>query len=155
MNERDLEIIKLYESGMSSIEIGEKFNSISVRHIQRIIKASGKTRGIKEAWNNSVSRGRRNFDSFHKTTYGYVYLMKNEYGRFKIGFSMSPVKNRLVQFEGMGGVRLELLYSKYFDNASDIEADLIRKYWDKHLFREWFEFKDEDVESIKQVLQSL
>lgn len=152
MTDRNKAIIQMYKDGNSSHEIHDKFPEITVRQIQRIIKGAGVTRSVRDSWNLSVSKGRRNFDSFNKITYGYVYLIESEYGRHKIGYSMSPTKNRIPIMESSGGVRLKLLASKYSDNAKGIESDLIRKCWSSHLFREWFQLTNDQVEEIKKEL---
>lgn len=52
------EILGMYKSGMSSIEIGEKLNR-NPRQIQRIIAKSGITRDSKARYINAIARGRR------------------------------------------------------------------------------------------------
>lgn len=79
---------------------------------------------------------------------GYVYLVKNQDGNYKIGRSLNPNK----RIESMG-VKLpfpiEAVCIIPSEQMSRLEQELHARFDDKRLNGEWFALADEDVEYIR------
>lgn len=81
---------------------------------------------------------------------GYVYLIKNNEGHYKIGKSVNPNK----RIESLGVVLpfpIEAVHLVYSDRMSKLEKELHERFGDKHIAGEWFALTDEDVNFIKSL----
>lgn len=77
----------------------------------------------------------------------YVYLMRAENGRYKIGISVDPEK-RLADLRDGSAVDIELVHYFAAEDAAGIERVLHREYETKRVRGEWFALDEADVASI-------
>jgi hypothetical protein len=81
---------------------------------------------------------------------GYVYLIKNSEGHYKIGKSVNPSK----RIESLGVVLpfpIEAVHIISSNRMSKLEKELHGRFEDKHIAGEWFELTQDDVEYIKSL----
>lgn len=77
----------------------------------------------------------------------YVYLIKGENGRYKIGASNDP-KQRLNQLKLSSSENHELVHTIKTIDKYELEAKLHNKFKDKSTHSEWFELSEDDVKYI-------
>jgi len=81
---------------------------------------------------------------------GYIYIMKlckTKY--FKIGYSIN-VSTRLSQIRtSCCPFDVDLIFKKYFTNASDVESALHESFKHKRFKKEWFTLSKDDIKKIK------
>lgn len=73
----------------------------------------------------------------------YVYLMQNEFGRFKIGISQD-VEKRRGQLQTGSGFYIKIIgyYKPQYRYAGDVEKHLHKLFAKYRTIGEWFEFPD-------------
>jgi len=80
----------------------------------------------------------------------YLYLMKNEIGRLKIGISEDPIK-RSRDITNAGGILTQCIaYWKVSKLTKDVESFLLKKWYEHKTYGEWFvsnAFSIKDIES--------
>jgi len=81
---------------------------------------------------------------------GYVYLMKGENGRYKIGMSKDP-KRRQKELCLSSCEEHTLVYFFYSKNPSKDEKNLHNKFKSSNSHSEWFDLSEEDVNYIKSI----
>lgn len=83
-------------------------------------------------------------------SYGYVYLIKGENGRYKIGFSKNP-------YQRLASLRLSscedhvMIHTFYCQNPKKREEELHYIFKDKRAHSEWFDLSTQDVAMIKSI----
>lgn len=82
---------------------------------------------------------------------GFVYLVKSEHG-YKIGKSIN-VKARTQMFGVKLPFDIEVIHYSFFDDYSEAERSLHRRFQHKRLQGEWFDLNDQDIEAIKKLGQ--
>ncbi len=83
-----------------------------------------------------------------KTKKGYVYLIKGENGRYKIGFSIDP-KRRNKELCLSSSEKHTLIHSFYRIDPYLAEQELHKKFYSKRTHTEWFNLSIKDVSFIK------
>lgn len=73
----------------------------------------------------------------------YLYVIKSQH-LYKIGITENVAK-RLKELATSNPFGLKVIYSFEFENASEIELMLHRKYKTKRIAREWFALTKSDV----------
>jgi hypothetical protein len=84
----------------------------------------------------------------------YIYLIKEENGRIKIGYS-NDVESRLNSLKSSSPYDMEILYSARIPTAREVEATLHRLFGNKRKRGEWFDLDDRDVAEIRSLLKDL
>lgn len=79
---------------------------------------------------------------------GYVYLITDEAGLFKIG-KTGDMRNRAYSICKVSGRPLVLLHVIYTENRHRREQELLTQFSSKHIGHEWFTLDSDDVEYIK------
>jgi len=79
---------------------------------------------------------------------GYVYLIKGENERYKIGFSKNA-ERRTKELCLSSCEKHILIHSFYCENPYQKEQNLHKKYASKRTHSEWFELEETDVNFIK------
>ena len=80
----------------------------------------------------------------------YVYLIKGENGRYKIGASYDP-KQRLNQLKLSSSENHELIHIIETSNNYKLERELHTLFNNKKSHSEWFDLTEEDIEYIKSL----
>lgn len=112
---------------------------------------------LDDSWRRSFLSDMRNVKetnalSPRKKTSGYIYVIKNNEGHYKIGISRIP-KTR-IDFLGVKlPFPIEAVHVFSCDDSYEAESFLHDKYRreGKGLVGEWFKLEDNDVEMIKKV----
>lgn len=81
----------------------------------------------------------------------YIYLVKEEHGLTKIGYS-SDIKQRFTSLRSGSPYEMELLHCKRILIAEEIENALHKLFKDKRKRGEWFDLDDKDIEKIHILL---
>jgi hypothetical protein len=85
----------------------------------------------------------------------YLYLMKNEIGRFKIGISEDPVK-RAWGITGASGILTKLIaFWKVSVAARDVESAILKKFKNYRTYGEWFDLETMSPEIIESFITDL
>lgn len=77
---------------------------------------------------------------------GYVYLMRNETGYYKIGHSVNPRRRRKQQSREGNTVKIVLIIPT--NDMIALELDLQRRYQGKQKSGEWFKLGSLDIDTI-------
>ncbi len=80
---------------------------------------------------------------------GYVYIITDTYGNYKIGKTGNPL-SRLLSLQ-LGLPYFEIVHYIYCRNMHDREKELHERYKDKKIRNEWFKLTAEDIEYIKTI----
>lgn len=91
-------------------------------------------------------------EEFHKDRppqSGYVYLMRNKRGHYKIGHSINPRKRRSELSSQKNPVKLLLLIPTH--DMIALETDLQRRYQWKRTAGEWYRLDKSDINALKQI----
>lgn len=78
----------------------------------------------------------------------YLYVLKNELGRYKIGVSID-VEKRVKALEISSGSKIEIIFK--FNSRGDFENKLHRHFKEKRYLGEWFSLNESDLEFIKKI----
>lgn len=86
------------------------------------------------------------------TLAGYVYLIREPGGLYKIGHSTNP-KKRLSSLRGQTpyALQLELVHTIRCNNRYEAESQLHKRYADKRVRGEWFRLDPDDVQAIRKI----
>jgi predicted GIY-YIG superfamily endonuclease len=69
-----------------------------------------------------------------------LYLMKNDFGLYKIGISKEPTR-RVAEIRNSSGIGVEILHVwEVKDDAATIERRLHQRYREHRKYGEWFSF---------------
>ena len=82
---------------------------------------------------------------------GFVYLIKGEFGRYKIGASKNP-KKRLADLKLASAENHTLISFREFENPFKTEEELHARYKNKRKHSEWFELSDTEVAEVIEFL---
>lgn len=82
---------------------------------------------------------------------GYVYVLRSDNGKFKIGKTGDP-KNRFKTLGIQLPYKLETVMCLSVDDMDDTESFLHLKYANQRLNGEWFELSNSDIEEIRACL---
>lgn len=82
----------------------------------------------------------------------YLYLMRNEIGRYKIGVSQDPVNRAWSITTGSGLFTTVLCYWSVDKVTTDVEAMLLKHYKKYNTYGEWFSVKI-DADDVEKVMQ--
>lgn len=96
-----------------------------------------------ERINELNSHQKRNNPALKKKK-GFVYLMRSENDKYKIGYSKDP-KKRLKSLQNDTPFALECLRVIQTDDMTKLERDMHKHYKDRRIVGEWFSLNDEDV----------
>lgn len=94
---------------------------------------------------------RRRIEERERDRSGFVYLLKTETGRYKIGRTNNPERRR-TDFVKALSVECELLCVIACKNMWHTEEELHYKFHTKRLEGEWFNLLPEDIEYIKSMV---
>jgi hypothetical protein len=74
-----------------------------------------------------------------------VYLIINEEGKYKIGFSSREIKKRIKELQTGSHSAMHVVQEYESDNARQIETIMHRSLRSKRISGEWFELTDEEA----------
>lgn len=78
----------------------------------------------------------------------YLYVLKNELGRYKIGVAVD-VEKRVKALSISSGSKIEIIYK--FNSRGNFENKLHKHFKEKRYLGEWFCLNDEDLDFIKNI----
>jgi len=78
-----------------------------------------------------------------------VYLLINEEGKYKIGFTERETKKRIKELQTGSPSEMRVVQEYESDNARKIETILHRFLRSKRISGEWFELTNEEVADFK------
>lgn len=73
-----------------------------------------------------------------KNTKGFVYIIENDFGLFKIGITVRDVQERLSDIVSTSGVTAKVLKYFYSENMQEIESILHKHHKSYRTVGEWF-----------------
>lgn len=79
---------------------------------------------------------------------GYVYLVKDKAGNYKIGITASDPDMRIRQLSNYGKTGIEVVSVFYSDNPRQTEASLHKRFANKCIHGEWFQLDEDDLDHI-------
>ena len=92
-------------------------------------------------------------ESKPENTSGYVYVISNQQGQYKIG-KAADVNSRLQSLATGSPFELVVILSYRVTNALEEEARLHAQFSAKKIRNEWFMLSDDDVETIRKISES-
>lgn len=103
--------------------------------------------------NKRKERFRALFKLYSKWDGQFVYLLKNEIGRVKIGVSEDPIR-RCQNITTSSGLHTELISYWNVDKiATEVEKLLLNHFSNFKTYGEWFNTTEIDIESIEKVME--
>lgn len=111
---------------------------------------SGLTSRCRECINNSVEYKYKEATTRErgKDYPGYVYLLTDNPGCYKIGKTINPPEDRIYTLQGGNSTEITLVHSVWVMDCYFEEARLHREYQDHNIRREWFKLTDTQVSDI-------
>ena len=133
-----------------ALEMLEKLNSYYNNRAKEEINLFNK-KVQEEIYNLCTKTSKK--EQNRKRKQGFVYIFESG-GKYKIGFSKN-VEQRFRQLDTRP-FKLNKIYSKYFDNAYDIEQFLHNSdLADKRIEGEWYELSKNDLDLLINRLEKL
>lgn len=87
--------------------------------------------------------------TIYKTT-GFLYLLKIS-GKYKIGITVNP-KNRFSVYSADNPDIMEIIFCEKVREYKKLETEIKKIFKDKNHKGEWFNFNDNDVKKIKEII---
>lgn len=84
---------------------------------------------------------------------GYVYVIKEEHGLIKIGFSNNVVK-RFATLNQIIPYKLELLCYKYCDDPKTFEQNLHEMFHKCRKHGEWFRLDNKQIKYLERIMDN-
>lgn len=79
---------------------------------------------------------------------GYVYVVKNESNKFKIGYTRSSIEKRIASLQTASNELIELFFYFIKEEPDVFEKELHSIFSEKRIRGEWFELDDNDIKKI-------
>lgn len=91
-------------------------------------------------------------NSIKESEKGVVYILKNEKGYYKIGYTTRPIKERITTFK-ISNPDIELVKVIQAENARLKEKQLHEQFSHKRITGEWFNLNKNELKKLYKILQ--